>query len=419
MGILSLRFSADVTAAIELALAQEAATAGVIAMVIAGPIGVAAAVLILGCRLIMERRRSSLRLLSARGSSTGQLRGMLGLEGSSSGWCRRRWAPGSPRSAARCCSARCSDRPRCPGTAHRAGSAGHPRRSSRRRRPSARRVPTWGAGEPARLIVEGVVVRARGVSPSHSCSCADTGQGGIDPLQAATPLLLSLVACLVTLRVYPVPLGWLFERSRRSTGVTAFLGSARALREPSIGLTPVLALVVGVSVAVSSGVLLSAFQGGVAEAAQAQVGADMRVTGGSFTREQLDSVRAIDGVAAATGISGAEAASLDVDGVKRATSVFVVDAADLRDVQGDGPGMLPPGVSLEPVDGPMPILVAAATAEFIEESDAVRVDATAEARRGRLDRIRRRSARARTGSRSTRRTPRRSWGGTPRIARSW
>ena len=81
IGILSLRFSADVTAAIELALAQEAATAGVIAMVIAGPIGVAAAVLILGCRLIMERRRSSLRLLSARGSSTGQLRGMLGLEG--------------------------------------------------------------------------------------------------------------------------------------------------------------------------------------------------------------------------------------------------------------------------------------------------------------------------------------------------
>ena len=80
-GLLSLGFDADITATIENALAQQRATAGVIAMLLAGPVGVAAAVLVLGCRLILEGRRSSLRLLSARGASLGQLRGLLATEG--------------------------------------------------------------------------------------------------------------------------------------------------------------------------------------------------------------------------------------------------------------------------------------------------------------------------------------------------
>jgi putative ABC transport system permease protein len=76
-------------------------------------------------------------------------------------------------------------------------------------------------------------------------------------------------------------------------------------------------------------------------------------------------VRVIEGVAAAAGISGAENATLEVDGTRRSTSVFVVDAADLRAVQGDGPGLLPGGSSLDPAT-PMPVIAAAATAEFID-----------------------------------------------------
>ena len=166
----------------------------------------------------------------------------------------------------------------------------------------------------------------------------------------------------------------IFSRAQGAAGLDTFLGSARTLREPSIGLTPVLALVVGVSVAVSSGVLLSALQSGITEASRAQIGADMRVVGATFTRDQLDQVQSVSGVAEATGISGADPAMLDIGGQKRATSVFVVDAAALRSVQGDGPGMLPPGVSLEPVEGgPMPVVVAGATAELIDGSDEVSV----------------------------------------------
>ena len=128
-----------------------------------------------------------------------------------------------------------------------------------------------------------------------------------------------------------------------------------------------LALVVGVSVAISSGILLSVLQSGIAEASRAQIGADMRVVGATFTPDQLEQIAGLDGVAAVTGISGADPATLDVAGVKRGTSVFVADAADLRAVQGDGPGMLPPGVSIEPVAGePMPIVVAGATADLID-----------------------------------------------------
>ena len=351
VGILGLRFDADVTGEIDLALAQEASTAGVIAMVVAGPIGVAAAVMLLACRLILERRRTSLRLLSGRGASIGLLRSVLAVEGVIFGTLPAIagavvvaavavGAGGGPIGGASAVPALVVGLTPvvvlallAPAAAERQGRADLGR---------ARRGP--------RLLVEGVIgglavlalvlLFARGYS------------AGADPLLVAAPLLLSLVACLITLRVYPVPLRLLFARARRGAGLDAFLGSARALREPAIGLTPVLALVVGVSVAVSSGILLSALQSGVDDAARAQIGADARITGGAFTRDQLDRVGDLEGVAAASGISGAEPATIDVAGSKRGTSVFVVDGAALRAVQGDGPGMLPPGASVAPLRRP-------------------------------------------------------------------
>ena len=375
IGILSLRFAADVTGAIENAVAQQAATAGVIAMIVAGPVGVAAAVLVLGCRLVLERRRSSLRLLSARGASTGQLRGLLGLEGAIVGL-----VPAlagavlaavvgglvfgvTPAPVWFLAALLIGLAPFAILTVLAASAAERQARADLGRR-----------GSRLRLIVEGVVAGLAAVALALLFFRGYSG--GADLLLAATPLLLSLVACLVTLRVYPVPLRGLFSRARRSARLDAFLGSARALREPSIGLTPVLALVVGVSVAVSSGVLLSALQSGITESARGQVGADLSVSGATFTREQLEAVRGLDGVAAATGISGADPSTLDVDGEKRPTSVFVVDAADLRAVQGDAPGMLPPGTSIQPRSGAMPVVVSGPTADFIGGSDRVRIGST-------------------------------------------
>ena len=380
VGILSLKFDADITGEIELALAQQSSTAGVIAMLIAGPIGVAAAVLALGCRLILEGRRSAMRLMSARGASVGQLRRLLGTEGAITGL-----VPAIVGASAVVVAAALlfGAAPSAAGLVPAllvgvapvvilvilAPSAGErPMRADLSRR-----------GSRLRLVVEGVLVGITAVALALLFVRGYTA--GVDLLLAATPLLLSLVACLVTLRLYPLPLTAVLSRARAGAGADAFLGSARALREPSIGLTPVLALVVGVSVAVSSGILLSALQTGVADASRAQIGADVRVTGGSFTRDQLDRVDAVDGVAGVAGISGAEPATLDIDGVKRATSVFVVDAAELAAVQGDGPGMLPPdlvadaGASLGSGAGaPVPVVVSGATADAIGAADDLRVD---------------------------------------------
>jgi len=371
-GILSVRFDADITGEIELALAQEASTAAVIAMLVAGPVGVAAAVLVLGCRLILEGRRPSLRLLSARGASIGQLRGLLAVEGAIAGA-----VPALLGAVAVAVLGVLlfGAAPTVAGFVPAALLALAPIAILIVLAPSAAerqtRADLGTRGSRLRLITEGVVA---GLAAVALVLLFIRGYSdGVDLLIAATPLLLALVACLLTLRVYPLPLRAVLARARASAGGDAFLGAARALREPSIGLTPVLALVVGVSVAVSSGILLSALQSGITDAARAQVGADVRVTGGTFTREQLDRVEAIDGVAAATGISGADPAIIDIDGVKRNTSVFVVDAAALRAVQGDGPGMLPPGVSLEPTDGTMPILVAAATADLIGDTEKIDV----------------------------------------------
>jgi len=372
VGILSLRFDADITGEIELALAQEASTAAVIAMLVAGPVGVAVAVLVLGCRLILEGRRPSLRLLSARGASTGQLRGLLGIEGAIAGA-----VPAVLGAAIAVVGGALlfGAAPTAAGLVPALLLALAPIAILVALAPTAAerqaRADLGQRGSRLRLISEGVIA---GLAAVALVLLFVRGYSdGVDLLIAATPLLLALVACLITLRLYPLPLRAAFARARASAGADAFLGAARALREPSIGLTPVLALVVGVSVAVSSGILLSALQSGITDTAQAEVGADVRITGGTFTREQLDQAGGIDGVAAVTGISGADPATIDVDGVKHSTSVFVVDAGDLREVQGDAPGMLPAGVSLEPGEGRMPIVVAGATADMIGDTDEVDV----------------------------------------------
>ncbi|GAA3199476.1 ABC transporter permease [Microbacterium terregens] len=370
-GILGLRYEADVADEIEIALAQQNATLSVITMLFAGPVGVAAAVLLLGCRLILEGRRASVRLLSARGASAGQLRGVLGVEGAVSGVLPAILGAAAasvgvllisgavPAPIGFVPAALIALAPvgilmtLAPSAADRPARADLGRRASR--------VRLLGEGLVAALAAAALILLLiRGYSDR------------VDLLLAATPLLLALVACLLTLRLYPLPLRVVFSRARARAGLDAFLGAARALREPRTGLTPVLALVVGVSVAVSSAVLLSVLDVGVADAARAQIGADVRITGGLFNDEKLDRIAEIDGVAGVTGISGATPATLDIAGLTGGTSVFVVDSEALRTVQGDGPGMLPPDVSLVGAAGaPVPLLSSSGTAEEIGSVDEV------------------------------------------------
>ncbi|WP_394289256.1 FtsX-like permease family protein [Microbacterium sp.] len=375
-GILGVRFEAAMTAEIEQALGQQRSTLGVIAMLVAGPAGVSIAVLVLACRIVLEARRPALRLLSARGASHAQLRGLLVTEGIV-------WAvlPAAATIAVTAAVGLVTGGPATPLVAFLPAAAvglapvGILAALAPAAAERAARADLGTRGSRSRLLLKGTVIALAAISLVLLAVRGYTD--GVDLLLAAVPLLLALAACVLTLRLYPLPLRGLLVRARRSSEVSGFLGAARALREPTIGATPVLALVVGVSVAVSSGILLSVLDAGGEEASRARVGSDVRITGPLFTAAQLDHLRAVAGVSGVAGISGAETARLEMDGVDIATAVFVIESDAVREVQGDGPGLLPPGVALDlPSTDAVPIIASGPVADAIGDADVVRVDTT-------------------------------------------
>lgn len=368
-GITSVRFDASVVTTIETALAQSRATAAVLAMIAAGPAGVAALVLLLGCRLILERRRGTLRLISARGGSSGQLRALLSAEGLALGV-----LPAAGGAVAVLAVTRTLPEP---------GMLVVPALLAITPAVVLAAVAGWAADRSARTDLGRRVSRLRALGDALLVALAGAAvallvlrgysSARLDPLLAATPLLVAVAGSLLALRLYPLPLRAVLDRARRGPSVTSFLGAARALREPALGLIPVVALVVGISVSVSSAVLLSTVQTGIRASAEGRVGADIRVDGARFDAAALERIRAVDGVDAATGISGAEPVRLGIDGSERQTSIHLVEARELADVQAGGLGILPGGASLVPGDGPVPIVVSAGLAELID-GEAVSVE---------------------------------------------
>lgn len=366
-GVEQVRFDAPIVSEIDTARAQVTATVGVLAMIIAGPVGVGAAVLVLGCRVILEGRRASLRLLSARGASRGQVRTVAAIEGAIVGI-----VPATIGAAAALALAGAlrveTVQPIWVLAALLIGTA--PLALSAAMAPST-------AAPRARADIRARGTRIRAIVDVLVCFVALLAltllllrgySGGVDLLLAATPLLLALAACLATLRLYPIPLDGVTRWARRRPELTTFLGAVRAMREPSLGLVPVLALVVGFSVAVLSGVLLSILQSGAAEASRAQVGADMRVTGAAFSGETLAVVPDVDGVASVAAISGADPARIASGGDEGGTTVFVIDAGAVRAAQGEGPGLLPPNVSLSAAAaGDVAIVASAGAARRLQD----------------------------------------------------
>lgn len=358
-----------------------AASDAVLASIASGPIGVMIAVLVLGARVVFERRRTGLELAVARGASPGQLRGILALEGA---------AIGIPAAIAGA----------VVGTTMVAADAGPggwllaaafavtpalllvssaPSLSPLRR---ARTDLGAGSGIRFRWVAEllvallaaaaVVLLLQRGLETSAA-------RTGVDPLLAAVPLLLSLVACVVVLRLYPIPLSNLVRRMSARPGLIPFLGSARALRDPSAGLVPVLAVVVGVSVAVFSSVLLGTVRTGIETSADARVGADAAVTGMPLTRAQLDEFRAVPGVAAIAPVYSTRPSQVSVDGRRRQTTLIVVDAEEMRRVQAGRADATPLPATLAETGGEdgVPMLLSGLVDSLVGDGSEVELDGEA------------------------------------------
>lgn len=359
-------FTSGVLSTIQESIDRVQATNAVMALVIAGPLGVAFAVVWLAAGLIATRRRPGLVLAAARGATDGQVRGTLAVEG---------LLIGLPSAVIGTIA----------GTILRPGSLAvdsavvvvgllvglAPAALLAASSPGSFRQVRSDLGDRSgtRPLLELVVVALAAVSVALLLArglTTSAGQTGVDPLLAATPLLLSLAGCVLALRVYPIPLRSLVRITRARAGLTGFLGSVRALRDPVAGVVPVLAMTVGVSVAVFSGVFFTTLDDGISTAARTQVGADLRAKASVVTRDGVAEMEGLDGVEKLAVVYDEAQTQTVIDGTRTDVTFLVVDVDALRAVQDGAPGALPLGAELTaPASDGASVLVSAELADAL------------------------------------------------------
>ena len=311
-----------------------------------GPAAAALLVLALGLRVFSTRRRAAVGLLASRGLSRRRLRLLMGAEGlllgvpaAVLGTLLVVWRSGAPPSStALLLAALVGLTPGVLLAATPIEAAIRPVRADRGSRGGRSRRRHGWLLEGALLVLAGAstyLLLASGVQGS-----ARSG-GGIDVLAVAAPLLVSAAACVVVLRLYPLPLHAVARRLRRSTSTVGFLGALRSLRDPTAGIAPVLAVLVGVSVVTFSSVLLTTLGTGTEEAALSSVGAELRVDGPVVSDAALQRVRAVDGVRDAARLGQSGPLTVTVEGrSSQVVEVLRTDLAALVRVQRGVPGAL-------------------------------------------------------------------------------
>ncbi|MBD0710249.1 MULTISPECIES: FtsX-like permease family protein [unclassified Streptomyces] len=100
-----------------------------------------------------------------------------------------------------------------------------------------------------------------------------------DYLVSAAPVLVGLIAAMLLVRIYPLPLRWAGRPARRLRGVVGPLALARAGRSSSTGTLPLLALVLALTTAAFGGSVLSGVSTARDRAALLAIGADARIDG--------------------------------------------------------------------------------------------------------------------------------------------
>lgn len=317
--------------ALDRVVATVSTVSSVLALAGSAPLGALLAVLSLGARAVLDRRRTTLLLALSRGASPVQVRGTLLLEG---------LVIAVPAALLGLLAAVLLV-PADPGPASLVAPvlialavpvllAASPLRAADAR-------PDLGArGGRVRWVVELAVVGVAALALFLLLrrGLVTTADGGVDPLLAATPLLLSLVVCVVVLRLYPLPLLLLQRAARAGSSPVGLVGATGSVRADTAAFGSVLALVVGVSSAVFSLVLASTVTAGLATAAASETGADIRVEAPTIDAAALAGVDGVRAAAALDAVPGVEI----VFGLDRPhVTVVFADTAALHDVRPDLP----------------------------------------------------------------------------------
>ncbi|WP_399885097.1 FtsX-like permease family protein [Streptomyces sp. BBFR51] len=238
---------------------------------------VAAVVLLMAGGLATDRRRAELALLRARGASVRGLAGRLLAEtavvavpaGALGLGVALLALPGARLlpalwAAAAVTAVACLALPLRAAAAHRSVRIHDGRRDVASARASRRRTV-------AELTV---VVLALGAVEMLRRRGATEGAGD---LVAVAPVLIGVIAALVLVRLYPLPLRGLARPARRLRGAVGPLALARAGRTSASAVLPLLALLTAFTVAAFGGSVLSGVTDARDRAALLAVGADARV----------------------------------------------------------------------------------------------------------------------------------------------
>jgi putative ABC transport system permease protein len=149
-----------------------------------------------------------------------------------------------------------------------------------------------------RLVIEGavVVIAFAALYSLRTRGLLETRTAGVDPLLAAAPLLLAVVITLVVLRIYPFVARGAGKLGQRSRGALGVLGAMQVQR--AIAILPLLALTLAVALAVGGGLLIGTVRQGQIDASWQRIGADVRVKT-AVTAADVAKVAAEPGVTAA------------------------------------------------------------------------------------------------------------------------
>ncbi|MGW6967077.1 FtsX-like permease family protein [Streptomyces zaomyceticus] len=128
-----------------------------------------------------------------------------------------------------------------------------------------------------RTVVE-LTLLVLAVGAVASLRLRGTGDSG-DHLVSAAPVLVGLIAAMVLVRIYPLPLRWAARPARRLRGAVGPLALARAGRTSSAGTLPLLALVLALTTAAFGGSVLAGVADARDRAALLATGADARIDG--------------------------------------------------------------------------------------------------------------------------------------------
>ncbi|MGY4643538.1 FtsX-like permease family protein [Cellulomonas sp. URHB0016] len=180
-----------------------------------------------------------------------------------------------------------------------------------------------------RVVVELVLVAvaAAALVSVRSRGLTQTRTGGVDPLLAATPVLLAAAATVVAVRLLPPLLRGISRAAARRRGLVPVVATARAARTAGTAV-PLLTLTVSVALVVFCATTAVTVRGGQARAADLTVGAQVRIDGPTLRPSDVESLRSAPGV---TAVAGAVELGRRTFGEDAAYDVrlVAVDAADL------------------------------------------------------------------------------------------